>query len=104
MKKTFKFLTLAMMCALVLVGCKKAEENATNAKTFTVGFDAEFPPYGFLGEDGSYKGFDLDLAKEVCQRNGWMNAKNSTHGLPPMFRTSSLFLSRKIPASRPSLN
>ena len=71
MKKTFKFLTLAMMCALVLVGCKKAEENATNAKTFTVGFDAEFPPYGFLGEDGSYKGFDLDLAKEVCQRNGW---------------------------------
>jgi len=60
------------MCALVLVGCKKAEENASiDSKTFTVGFDAEFPPYGFLGENGSYKGFDLDLAKEVCQRNGW---------------------------------
>ena len=70
MKKVFKLLTLAMMCALVLVGCKKAEGNA-DAKTFTVGFDAEFPPYGFLGEDGSYKGFDLDLAKEVCLRNGW---------------------------------
>ena len=71
MKKAFMLLTLAVMCALVLVGCKKAEENTTTAKTFTVGFDAEFPPYGFLGEDGSYKGFDLDLAKEVCQRNGW---------------------------------
>ena len=69
MKKAIKLLTLAVMCALVLVGCKKAEDTA--AKTFTVGFDAEFPPYGFLGENGEYKGFDLDLAKEVCQRNGW---------------------------------
>ena len=69
MKKAIKLLTFAMMCALVLVGCKKAEDTA--AKTFTVGFDAEFPPYGFLGESGEYKGFDLDLAKEVCQRNGW---------------------------------
>ena len=69
MKKAIKLLTLAVMCALALVGCKKAEDTA--AKTFTVGFDAEFPPYGFLGENGAYKGFDLDLAKEVCQRNGW---------------------------------
>ena len=69
MKKAIKLLTLAVMCALALVGCKKAEDTA--AKTFTVGFDAEFPPYGFLGESGEYKGFDLDLAKEVCQRNGW---------------------------------
>ena len=69
MKKAIKLLTLAVMCALALVGCKKAEDTA--AKTFTVGFDAEFPPYGFLGENGEYKGFDLDLAKEVCQRNGW---------------------------------
>ena len=72
MKKAFTLLTLAVMCAFVLVGCKKAEENtAAESQTFTVGFDAEFPPYGFLGEDGSYKGFDLDLAREVCLRNGW---------------------------------
>ena len=70
MKKAFTLLTLAMLCAFVLVGCKK-EEESIDSKTFTVGFDAEFPPYGFLGEDGNYKGFDLDLAKEVCQRNGW---------------------------------
>lgn len=39
--------------------------------TFTVGFDAEFPPYGYMDENGEYVGFDLDLAKEVCSRNGW---------------------------------
>ena len=39
-------------------------------KTFTVGFDASFPPYGYQ-ENGEYVGFDLDLAPEVCDRNGW---------------------------------
>lgn len=39
--------------------------------TFTVGFDAEFPPYGFMDESGDYVGFDLDLAQEVCERQGW---------------------------------
>lgn len=44
-----------------------ADEERT---TFTVGFDASFPPYGYQ-EDGEYVGFDLDLAQEVCDRNGW---------------------------------
>lgn len=38
---------------------------------FIVGFDAEFPPYGYMDENGDYTGFDLDLAQEVCDRNGW---------------------------------
>ena len=45
-------------------------ETAGNGKTFTVGFDASFPPYGYQ-ENGEYIGFDLDLAQEVCDRNGW---------------------------------
>ena len=45
-------------------------ETAGNGKTFTVGFDASFPPYGYQ-ENGEYGGFDLDLAQEVCDRNGW---------------------------------
>ena len=36
-----------------------------------VGFDAEFPPYGYMDENGDYVGFDLDLAQEVCDRRGW---------------------------------
>lgn len=38
--------------------------------TFIVGFDQEFPPMGFIGDDGEYTGFDLDLAKEVAKRLG----------------------------------
>ena len=48
-----------------------AGSGETERTTFTVGFDAEYPPYGFKAEDGSYVGFDLDLAQEVCDRNGW---------------------------------
>ena len=45
--------------------------SAEKGKTFTVGFDAEFPPYGYKDDNGEYVGFDLDLAQEVCDRNGW---------------------------------
>ncbi len=48
---------------------------ADSVKTFTVGFDAEFPPYGYKDESGEYVGFDLDLAKEVCDRRGWILKK-----------------------------
>lgn len=40
------------------------------SKTFTVGFDQDFPPMGFVGDDGEYTGFDLELAKEVASRLG----------------------------------
>ena len=36
-----------------------------------MGFDQSYPPYGFVGDDGEFTGFDLDLAAEVCERNGW---------------------------------
>ena len=39
--------------------------------TFVVGFDAEFPPYGFADENGEYTGFDLELAEAVCAMEGW---------------------------------
>ncbi len=40
----------------------------TPSGKFTVGFDQEFPPMGFVGDDGQFTGFDLDLAKEVASR------------------------------------
>ena len=46
-------------------------QAAAEQKTFTVGFDAEFPPYGYKDESGEYVGFDLSLAQEVCNRRGW---------------------------------
>ncbi len=72
------FLTMAMSVG-VLAGCGGGtDETATTdgadtaeRTTFTVGFDAEYPPYGYKNDAGEYVGFDLDLAQEVCDRNGW---------------------------------
>ncbi len=50
-------------------------ESTADKKTFTVGFDAEFPPYGYRDESGEYVGFDLELAAEVCDRQGWELSK-----------------------------
>ena len=75
-KRTFTALLLAAaMCTTLLAGCgsKTAESSAsadasassgTEKKTFTVGFDASFPPYGYKDDSGEYVGFDLDLAQE----------------------------------------
>ncbi|MDO4538952.1 MAG: transporter substrate-binding domain-containing protein [Coriobacteriales bacterium] len=41
------------------------------AGPFIVGFDQDFPPYGYVGDDGSYTGFDLELAQEVCKVMQW---------------------------------
>ena len=46
--------------------------SADGKTTFTVGFDAEYPPYGYMDEEtGDYTGFDLELAEAVCEIYGW---------------------------------
>ena len=51
---------------------KQAEgtDKTSEGGTFTVGFDQDFPPMGFVGEDGEYTGFDLELAQETAKRLG----------------------------------
>ena len=91
MKKTISVILALLMvltCAFALASCgdKKQEEpapsdNAADTATdaapaaegqkLIVGFDAEFPPFGFVAEDGSYDGFDLAMAEELCKRLGW---------------------------------
>lgn len=65
MKKLVSILLTVAMAATLLVGC------GNDDNTLIVGFDAEFPPYGYQDDNGEYVGFDLDLAAEVCERNGW---------------------------------
>ena len=101
MKKGLALLCVLAMSASMLTACgtKKAAEAETTAPaestaeteaagedtaaaepaaegtertTFTVGFDAEFPPYGYMDDNGEYVGFDLDLAEKVCEKNGWV--------------------------------
>ncbi len=67
--KLLKTLLIAGAVLCSLAGCGK------KGNTFTVGFDAHFPPYGFRAKDGSYTGFDLELAEEVAKRNGWTLVK-----------------------------
>ena len=78
---TMKKRMAALFCAgILLAGCAGTateDQAAADAKdtgdkqTFTVGFDAEFPPYGYKGENGEYTGFDLELAQAVADMEGW---------------------------------
>lgn len=67
MKKIFAA-AFALILALSLCACGN---KGSEAQKLIVGFDAEFPPFGFVAEDGSYDGFDLAMAKELCSRLGW---------------------------------
>lgn len=80
-KKLALILAGTAMAAMVLAGCgeknnasgedAKTAESVEDKKTFTVGFDAEYPPYGYMDENGEYTGFDLELAEAVCKLEGW---------------------------------
>ncbi len=79
MKKILAIALAAVMGMSVLAGCgekdqKETETAASSAaekQTFTVGFDQNFPPYGYLDENGGFTGFDIEAAEEVAKRNGW---------------------------------
>lgn len=91
MKKKIAFmLAMVMLAGTIITGCgdsssdsdKKDDASSSVAAssemtdepetsgTFTVGFDQDFPPMGFVGDDGEYTGFDLALAEEVASRLG----------------------------------
>ncbi|MDO5042094.1 MAG: amino acid ABC transporter substrate-binding protein [Slackia sp.] len=74
----FAFVAAMALSAVMLAGCgggaaTESEPQGAPAEgaEFVVGFDQSYPPYGFVGDDGNFTGFDLDLAAEVCERNGW---------------------------------
>ena len=76
----------ALVAAFALVGCggtsaqtagsaagsaSAGSDDSADIKTLTVGFDQSYPPYGFVGDDGEFTGFDIELATEVAKRCGW---------------------------------
>ena len=67
-----KKLMIVLAAAAAVLGCEKADDGS---RKFVVGFDADFPPYGFK-EGSEYKGFDLDLARAVCEKKGWTFVAN----------------------------
>lgn len=90
-KKIGALLIAGVMAVALLAGCSSNSSDTTKATTtasktettaqaastksssgtFTVGFDQDFPPMGFVDEKtGEYTGFDLALAAEVAKRLG----------------------------------
>ena len=71
-----------MLCAVMVVSSlgfaamadeteSFGDDGLTTEGTLVVGFDAEYPPYGYMDDNGDYTGFDLELAEAVCEIEGW---------------------------------
>ena len=83
MKKLFAMLlAFAMVFALCACGstasapaaapAEEAAEEAAPARTsFIMGIDPEYPPFSYLGDDGNYTGFDVEVCQAVCDSLGW---------------------------------
>lgn len=71
MKKILALLlALTMVCALAACGQQAAPAPAEKTK-FIMGIDPEYPPFSYLGDDGSYTGFDVEVCQAVCDSLGW---------------------------------
>ena len=76
-------LALCMVFALCACGQSAApaaapaasEAPAASAEpertSFIMGIDPEYPPFSYLGDDGNYTGFDVEVCKAVCDKLGW---------------------------------
>ncbi len=57
--------------ALVLAVVLALSSAVALADTFRMGIDPEYPPFSYLGDQGEYTGFDVEMCKAVCDMNGW---------------------------------
>ena len=63
-----KFLALA--AALILAAAFSTAALA-DGEEFKMGIDADYPPFSYLDDNGSYAGFDVEMCKAVCDLYGW---------------------------------
>lgn len=80
MKKKLISLIMASLMVLSLAGCQKSGETASQGDNslqyikdngkFILGLDDSFPPMGFRDDSDNIVGFDVDLAKAVCEKLG----------------------------------
>ena len=58
-------LSLAMALALCACGKDDSKDTAGDKKTFIMGVDPEYPPFSYLGDDGKFTGFDVEICQAV---------------------------------------
>lgn len=76
MKKKLTALLLAftmVFTMLALAACGGGDSGSGEGESFTFkhGYDKDFPPYSYIDDNGETTGFDVELAKAVCELNGW---------------------------------
>ena len=71
MKKRTVAVVMAAAMTIGMMVTGVSVQAGVEDKTLIVGFDAEYPPFGYKDDNGDYVGFDLDLAQEVCDNLGW---------------------------------
>ena len=73
MSKRMMVLFGVLLAALALcAGCRENAVEEKPARTqLTVGVTESFPPMAFPDENGTFIGYDIELAREVCRRRGW---------------------------------
>mgnify|MGYP000547430154 CR=1 FL=1 len=95
MKKKAVAVVMTAVMALGMVSAVSVQAGIED-KTLIVGFDAEYPPYGYMDENGEYTGFDLELAQAVCDLEGWELEKKPNQlgfqGYGTEFRIYRLYL------------
>lgn len=58
------------LIALILVLCLSLGASIALADTFKMGIDPEYDPFSYIGDDGNYTGFDVDVCQAACEIAG----------------------------------
>lgn len=72
MKK--RIIGILIIIIVIMIGAffgMKMQGEKGDKRVFVLGMDDSFPPLGFRNENNELEGFDIDVAKAVCDKLGW---------------------------------
>ena len=81
MKKSLSLSVAIFLFATLVIGIVSVQ--ADGIKTLVVGFDQDFPP-SYIGEDGNFTGYDLELAS-CADIMGLEDCINRFHRIPKIW-------------------
>ena len=69
-KLTAAVASVGLLSLPVVAHAGQVLDRVMASKTLTLASDAAYPPQSFQKEDGSFDGFDIDVAREIAKRMG----------------------------------